>query len=407
MPSTRVSKEAGGLAMWASGRGILTTCCLGLCTILAQSQVTTPSKNTTAPVQMPSSSVTSAWPQRVSNWNTMTPQVTAVPKITYENGQLSIWAESCTLQQVLDAIQEKTGTKVEAPFLDTNKITVELGPGDPVEIVAKLLYGIRFNYIILGSNTPIRRADRVIITPRNESGLMASNRPSPRPAIPALQPTEPQPEAAAPDPNATGEAAQEPKKDETDPNAEKADKDNKDEADKDKSADNKEPSADDAKTAESADAKKTDEADAAVAAMADAPAVSAEPSAAERMANLPEGVNPALASLYPSLFGNGSQNSGGSNGSTGNPIVMPNGSNAQRIPQQAYNPVPIQYNSAGQPILPSNIPPGMWNLYPANLLDLIRSSNPPVVGPVTPLIPGSTGNGAGVLWNQGMTPPRH
>jgi hypothetical protein len=355
---------------------------------------------------MPSATMMSAWP-RVSDWHAMAPQVTTLPKVSYENGQLSIWAENCTLQQVLDAVHEKTGTKVEAPFLDTTKISVELGPGDPVEIVSKLLYGIRFNYIILGSNTPVRRAERIIITPRGDNGFLASNHPAPRPVIPALQPTtEATPDAASD--AVAGAASEEPKKEDADPNAEKADKKDGDDADKDKSAEEKEPAADDAKVAENGDATTKDDAEGAVAAMAEAPAVAAEPSAAERMANLPEGVNPALASLYPSLFGNGSQsNPLSGNGSQGNPIISPYGPNAQRTPQQAYNPVPIQYNSAGQPILPSNIPPEMWNLYPANLLDLIRSSNPPVLGPVTPLIPGSTGNGAGVLWNQGMTPPKH
>src|SRR6185369_7721719 len=220
MPSVRVSREAGGLAMWASCRGIVATCCFGLCTVLAQSQATTPTKS--SPVQMPSATVTSSWP-RVSDWHAMTAQVTSVPKITFENGLLSISAENCTLQQVLDAIQEKTGAKVETPLLDTTKIKVELGPGDPLEIVSKLLYGIRFNYIILGSNTSVRRAERVIITPRADNGFMASNHPAPRPVIPAPQPTtEVSPDATSGP--AAGAATEEPKKDDADPNAEKAEK---------------------------------------------------------------------------------------------------------------------------------------------------------------------------------------
>jgi hypothetical protein len=326
------------------------------------------------------------------------------PKITFENGQLSIVAENSTLQQVLDAVREKTGTQVEAPFLDNSKITVQLGPGDPMDIVGKLLYGIRFNYIILDSSSRSQRPDRIIITQRAD-GAVAVNTTAPV-ALPtpqvkaavdqdAISPAA----SATPDGLPPDQAKNSPRNDSSE------DSDKKD--DKDKSADNKEPSSDDkATTAQDKKPEADVQQDPAVAALADAP--SAEPSAAERMANLPEGMNPAIAALYPSLFGNGSQN-GGSSGAPGtNPNPLALGNNAatgQRTP--SYTPVPIQYNSAGQPVLPGNIPPEIWNLYPGNLIDLIKSNNPPIQGPITPLIPGSSGNGNGVLWNQGMTPPKH
>jgi hypothetical protein len=367
-------------------RAIFATCLLGIFVLPALSQD-----------QLPAASTNNETPAVTENVPASPTRTASHLNVTFDNGQLTIAAENSTLREVLDAIHLKTGTKIEAPYLDPSRITVHVGPGDPIEVIAKFLYGIRFNYIILGTDSEVRQADRVIITARKESNAFAVVIPPKRTEIPQVTATASPDDAAAADPNGTEVPVEEAKKDDaSDPDV---DKDKVKEEDKDKVADKKDPS---------------DAAAEPTLAQADGgAALPEEQTAAERIANLPEGMNPALASLYPSLFGGGGSQS--SNATGGNPLTaggqMP-GSTQQLgrgNPPQAYNPVPIQLNSAGIPILPNNIPPEIWNLYPNNLIDLIHSggTGPAYTGPPTPLIPGSGSNPQGVLWDQGLKPAKH
>src|SRR3954466_16356050 len=150
------SVELGSFQMWAYGRAVFATCLLGIFILpaLSQDQLSPESKDNETPAALTEN--TPAYPARTASHL----------NVTFDNGQLTIAAENSTLREVLDAIHVKTGTKVEAPYLDPSRITVHVGPGDPIEVIAKFLYGIRFNYIILGTDSEVRQADRVIITAR-------------------------------------------------------------------------------------------------------------------------------------------------------------------------------------------------------------------------------------------------
>jgi hypothetical protein len=72
------------------------------------------------------------------------------PAVAMNQGLLTIDAPNSTLADVLHEVQKATGAEVEGA-LPTERIAVRLGPGDPREVIAALLQGTPYDYVILGS----------------------------------------------------------------------------------------------------------------------------------------------------------------------------------------------------------------------------------------------------------------
>ena len=72
------------------------------------------------------------------------------PQVSYQNGQLTIVAPNSTLGDILRAVRKQTGAEIEIPAA-TERVVTHLGPGPAREVVAELLNGSRFNYVLLGS----------------------------------------------------------------------------------------------------------------------------------------------------------------------------------------------------------------------------------------------------------------
>lgn len=93
------------------------------------------------------------------------------PRITYQNGQLSIDAHNSTLSQVLRAVQVQTGASMEMPSsASSERVVTQLGPGQPKDVLNSLLNGSKFDYIILGVTGNPGAVQRVILTPRQNAG---------------------------------------------------------------------------------------------------------------------------------------------------------------------------------------------------------------------------------------------
>jgi hypothetical protein len=80
------------------------------------------------------------------------------PEVSYENGKLTIVAPNSTLGDILRAVRKQTGAEIEVPDAPERVVT-HIGPGPAREVMAELLNGSRFNYILLGSpeNTSLTR----------------------------------------------------------------------------------------------------------------------------------------------------------------------------------------------------------------------------------------------------------
>ena len=94
-------------------------------------------------------------------------------EVSYRGGMLSIHADKVTLSEVLAAVQQRTGAEVGVvPGADQERVVVDIGPAPAAEVMAKLLYGSNFNFLIVGAVNDPRQLARVILSPRGEAGAM-------------------------------------------------------------------------------------------------------------------------------------------------------------------------------------------------------------------------------------------
>ena len=94
--------------------------------------------------------------------------------VSFRDGQLAIHANKATLSEVLYAVQQRTGAEIAiAAGAEQEKVVVDLGPGPAPEVLAQLLNGSKFNFLILSAASDPRQLDRVILSPRVEGGYTA------------------------------------------------------------------------------------------------------------------------------------------------------------------------------------------------------------------------------------------
>ena len=86
------------------------------------------------------------------------------PQVHYSQGQLTIVAENSTLADILRAVRAQTGAAVEVPPNATERVVTHLGPGPARDVLAALLNGSHFNYVMLGSAAHPDSVDRLILT---------------------------------------------------------------------------------------------------------------------------------------------------------------------------------------------------------------------------------------------------
>jgi hypothetical protein len=157
------------------------------------------------------------------------------PEVTMENGQLTIDAPNSTLSDVLSGIHSATGASIEGAS-PTERVAVKLGPGTPEQVIAALLRGTPYDYVILGTLGKQDVVARVLLTqqtnlppdtPQAQSGQAMG-----RPQQPAFQPpptdygqpVRTPPDEVAPVPtteNPADQAQQTPPPQQPDPNAPK------------------------------------------------------------------------------------------------------------------------------------------------------------------------------------------
>jgi AMIN domain len=110
-------------------------------------------------------------------------------EVGFANGLLSIKADRVSLAEILRGVQQRTGAEISiASGADQEKVVSDLGPAPAQEVLARLLHGSKFNFLILNAAEDPKKLDRVILTPRTEGG------PTPLPPLQtADQPTQPEP----------------------------------------------------------------------------------------------------------------------------------------------------------------------------------------------------------------------
>jgi hypothetical protein len=89
------------------------------------------------------------------------------PKVTYEKGLLTIFAENATLGEILKQVRKLTKATIDLPPNGApERVVTAIGPGAPRDVLAALLNGTQFNYVILGSTADPTIVASVILTPK-------------------------------------------------------------------------------------------------------------------------------------------------------------------------------------------------------------------------------------------------
>ena len=98
-------------------------------------------------------------------------KATPPPKVTYQDGQLTIIAENSLLSDILSALHMAMGAEIDLPpSASSERIWVRLGPGPARKVVSELLSGTDLNFVIQGSMTDADGIQSVMLTPHSEGG---------------------------------------------------------------------------------------------------------------------------------------------------------------------------------------------------------------------------------------------
>jgi len=129
---------------------LLTPSLVGQQKLMAQRQVQSPAPSPSSPAALP--------PEQMP---------ASPPAVEFHGGQLTIMASNSTLGDILRAVRKETGASVDVPGNATERVVGQFGPGPARDVLASLLNGSHFNYVLLGSAENPFNLDRVILTSRS------------------------------------------------------------------------------------------------------------------------------------------------------------------------------------------------------------------------------------------------
>jgi hypothetical protein len=113
------------------------------------------------------------------------------PQVSYLNGQLTIISRNSTLSDILHSVARQTGASIDLPpGTGFERVAGRMGPGPARNVLAELLNGSRYDYVMIASAGNPGGLQHVILTPK----APGSDNPSPAPPVAAYQPPQPQPD---------------------------------------------------------------------------------------------------------------------------------------------------------------------------------------------------------------------
>jgi AMIN domain len=116
--------------------------------------------------------------------------------VDFNNGKLKIFSDRATLAEVLTEVRRRTGADIAIPpSAMQEQVFGTLGPAAPREVMAALLNGSHFNFVMVGADNDPSQLRSVMLTPRDGA-------PASVPAIANQQPAfvEPPPDSTDPAP---------------------------------------------------------------------------------------------------------------------------------------------------------------------------------------------------------------
>lgn len=88
-------------------------------------------------------------------------------EVEFRNGRLRIWADKVTLAELLNEVHRKTGADIPIPAgAEQELVVANMGPGPAQDVLATLLNGSRFNFIMVGSKDDPVQLRSVLLSPK-------------------------------------------------------------------------------------------------------------------------------------------------------------------------------------------------------------------------------------------------
>jgi hypothetical protein len=101
------------------------------------------------------------------------------PQVSFQNGKLTILARNSTMGDVLNAVREKTGASIDTPPLSGDRVVGQFGPGAPRDVMAQLLNGSHYDYVLLGSPADPGALQKIVLMTKTN---LPESQPAPPPA---------------------------------------------------------------------------------------------------------------------------------------------------------------------------------------------------------------------------------
>jgi hypothetical protein len=100
------------------------------------------------------------------------------PTVIFERGKLTIVANNANLGEILRIVGEKTGAAIDVPEAADERVVSQLGPGAARDVIAALLNGSHFNYVLVGNEADPNAVDRVVLTAKGDHADSGSKSPA-------------------------------------------------------------------------------------------------------------------------------------------------------------------------------------------------------------------------------------
>jgi len=94
----------------------------------------------------------------------------APPQVNYQDGRLTIVAQNSTLGDILREVRKRTGASIDVPASATERVVARLGPAPARDVLATLLNGSSFNYVMVGSVADPAVLSSVVLTTKPAAG---------------------------------------------------------------------------------------------------------------------------------------------------------------------------------------------------------------------------------------------
>jgi len=128
------------------------------------------------------------------------------PQVNFQNGLLTIIAPNSSLGDILRAVRQQTGAEIDIPADAHERVVTRLGPGPARDVIADLLNGSRFNYVLVGSPQDVSALTRVVLVAKSGAENAAVNSPG-QPGVAEANNMAPAPEEGQPEAQPDAEAA--------------------------------------------------------------------------------------------------------------------------------------------------------------------------------------------------------